>query len=213
MLDAEAARISLFFPPDKFANSISFRNPPIDRVFSPVEPEVPLADGSIAFAPSIPSHLSGRGVTRPIPLVQLSRTGVISDTFALLDIQNLWVIIRNPAAPHLGEIYRLHPMMDFPLWDVAADGDRLIVVRRLAARQSPSHFNVTVISAATDTLWTRSYRYAPQRVADRASDSIYVNIAESGAKYFQSEAAAERIWNNLASPGGGSRRLCRVECT
>lgn len=168
--DFQLRRITLFRADGSLISTIGAEpQEPVrtDSVVFRASPVVLLRDGSALGAGSYASHLVASGQITRAPVYRLTRTGRVLETVAWVPVGTSQGSMQSGTT----QMYFTQPISDAPLTVFSPAVARVYVIER-AARKGSSNFRVTAVSAAGDTLWSRSYPYRPLPLSRSTTDSI-----------------------------------------
>jgi len=150
-------------------------------------PEVLLRDSTALGKARAPREAVQRGTITHEPVLRMTRSGKVVDTV-------VWTKTHaNAPMRGAGGSSIAQPFEDATLIAISPRiGRSILVERRAATSSSARRFSVASISPAGDTLFNRSYEYAPQRLTTDMLQKAIAPLLEAGRKagYAESEILA-----------------------
>lgn len=187
VFDTRLLRLSLFTSEGEFIRS--------RRIYWPGDADETLL--SVVGAPGEGTLLVIPRITLPpddsyprwLPILRLGSDAEAIDTPAILSLRNQFLKIQHRG----GHSFRNQPFADGTLWDVAANGESVVLVEHEPVdRSAESEFQVTKLTSSGDTVFTRRFSYKPRRFSQSEINATVSSVSESLGRWFPSEGAARK---------------------
>ncbi len=155
------------------------------ELLHPLPPFQLCPDGSGIATPAVFVATAETALPR-VPYFRVKRDGTILDTLAFRTRAHASMIVRGRGSVVVGQ-----PFSDGALVAVSPDGRRVAVVdRTVAAHSDSATFRVTVLRSTRDTVYSRTYTYAPVPMKKAWGDSAIAGFARRVRPIFTSDSAA-----------------------
>jgi len=165
--DSGGLSLKVFTASGRWLRTISFDLSHIEDYL--IAPGPLLSDGSILGSVHTDMDQLADGIISQVPLIRFTRAGQVLDTLTFEVRANSANRVRLGTGFLIGE--RTFGTND--LVAVAADGSRIIVVRRAgAARAKPPAIEILALTGAGDTVFLRKVRFTPLRLTDDIIDDV-----------------------------------------
>lgn len=175
VLDFQGYRFSYFSPAGEFLGSFSvpFVMTGGLQTIQPPRASGLLFDGTVhGSPPAFSSQIADGTLTHLLPML-MTRKGEVTDTLPSIPFgRNSWAI-SDPDNPRRGGSYSRQPWGDGPLWSYAPNDRALLVLDRVVMDQaSEPTFRISKLSFGGDTLWSRTFPFAPIPLSRAEVDSV-----------------------------------------
>jgi hypothetical protein len=233
--DTRLPRISLFSAQGKHLGTLGAAGVSLGQHFPNVYPVGLLANGSVVARSNLSAGLMVNGVVTSVPVAEVSREGRLRGHLPSLRARDTQGAIRGANSI----TFFKQPFPDQSAFALAPDGSSVVVVHAPPAEdRAAARFQVIRLRSASDTVYSRSYRYTPQPVPREVVDSIVEERLHELIGRGMSRPAAEkavrdalkipaylpplravllgqdgRVWLQQTGPGGGPARWLVLDPT
>lgn len=189
VLDPELGRITLFPGGDGEPVTLPVRRE-FGHPFQSATAFALLDGGDALIRPGLGLRGFMAGSIREVPVLRIDRSGQVRDTVFQDRVSR-----RDRLFIRTGDggvvVSSNQPFTDHPLLCVGPEGKTVTVVdRSVAEGPRAARFRVTRLGVQSDTLWSRSFGYIPQRITPTIKDSVVTAVQETYALQFRTEAEA-----------------------
>ncbi len=163
----------------------------------PRPPNYLLADGSVAIELQVGSRqLAKTQEVTEIPVLRLSRQGVILDTLARLPLG--YRVVYVPVGRR--ELYSAHPLPMIPFWKASPTGDFLVFVD-LPSVRSGAHGTIRIAfrKPSGGALRAVEFPFSPQDLSRAVRDSVIESLANGLSKVLPEHPPVPALRSTLKS--------------
>lgn len=191
--DGQLPRITLFAATGEYYRTITFQSPALPQTGLGIAPIGYTAAGDVLATPLLASQHVRGGQLASISWYLLNRSGAIMRTVGLRELRGGGKTVSFGSPMSRGRTVQLSlPLTDRNFLGMEPDGESLLLLDQPAGTDPIGRFRIRRLSLDGDTLYARTYRYAPRAVSRPFRDSVRAERAAMYAEAFNLEPARVR---------------------